>query len=810
MTGSIVRQGRTAPVVGVVLAVALVLAGAGWLVSSGGPDEPTQAATGPALENDELVLAELDPSGLPTEAQLVSTMTARGGDERVVEDPASTVNVGYLNRRGSPQTADGVVLVEVGGTGTTRAVTEATFDRPLPVALHAQYSLDGTVVAPEAVPGATGRLGVRYTVTNTTAEQQTLRYQDASGSTVRRQAPVFVPLAGTMEVRVPDGLDVVEAPGATRTTDAAGHRLLRYSLLLAPPLGSFQTDVFVVLQAVSAVGEAANAGATPQVTLALEPTTSATEESVGFSAEALAGAADGNTELAEGLREIGDETGRLAQGSAAVADGAGAIAAGAGSLAQGIGGALLRGGRQLEGGAAELASGAAALEAAVGQAGASAAQLASGLGALSAGLGELSAGLGQLGSTDGLARAVDGAGELSAAAGQIADQVGSAADGPWPDVLPELPDLPDELTPDELTPDRVAEVVEQYLADLTQRVESVPDPTLVQSIRALEQTSVLLAKVSAVLVRAIEEQKTLLDEATASAASASEGAASLLGEVCGSTPTLTPEQCARLDSVGAQARAASDAAAAAAVSAAGQAVLAGALGLGTGGVGQALGLLETAVTELSDALRSGDAARPGLVEGLALLESGLEESLAAVGALSDAAQAAASGSAELAAGGEALAAGVGQATAGVGSLSDGADALAEGTSANLAGVVDLAAGADELADGARRAAEGSEGVAAAVDVLKRDGIDAVADAVAEAVDDPAFAAAWVAANDARAADALPYGAPEDAVGHVAYRFTMPGTSADTTPAWQWWLAAAIGGVLVSMLAVRRLRAPDEA
>lgn len=795
MIESGLRRARVVPVIGVLVALALVAAGVTWLVPPASPPVGQLAGDAPALENDELVLADLEPNGLPIQAQLVSTIVARGGEERVVQDPASTVNVAYVNRRGAPQTGDGVVLVEIGGDGTTRAVTEATFDRPLPVALHAEYTLNGEVVAPEAVRGAEGRLGIRYTVTNTTAEQQTLSYQDATGTEVRRQAPVFVPFAGTLEVRLPGGLDVVRAPGAVRTTDAQGLAVLGYTLLLAPPLGSFQTDLAVELQAIE--------GATPHVTLAVEPATSATDSAMGFGYDALSGAADGNSELAQGLGELGEQTGRLAGGAEALADGASAVAAGAGSLADGIGGPLLRGGRQLEGGAAELAAGAAALEAGVGQAGGSAAQLAGGLAALSDGLGELSAGLVLLASPQGLGQAQAAAGALGDAARQIADSVGSAGDGPWPD-LPQPPVLPDDVSADEL-----AVLVEQYLADLAERAESVPEPTLVQSLRVLEQASLLLVKVAAVLVGEVEEQKAALDEAAASAASADDGAQGLIGEVCGASPTLSADQCVRLGEVQAQASAASQAAASAQVSAVGQAVLAGALGLGAGGVAQALGLLESAVTDLSTALRSGDPAEPGLVEGLDLLRSGLDESVEAVDVLASVATAAMTGSGELTAGTEALVDGVTQAASGVATLSDGADALADGASANLAGVAELAEGADELAVGARQAAQGSDGVAAGVRALQSEGIDPVADAVAQSVDDPAFAAAWVAANDVRAGEALPYGPPEGAVGHVAYRLTMAATAHATVPPWQLWLVGGVGVGLLAMLAARRLRYPDD-
>lgn len=780
-------RARAAPAVGVVVAVAMVAAGAWYLLPEQGSDveiDPA-AASGPALENGELVLAELEPNGLPVQAELVSTLTARGGAERVVDDPASTVNVAYLDRRGAPETGDGVVLLEVGGPGTTSAVTEATFDRPLPVALHAEYSVDGEVVAPQDVIGASGELLVRYTVTNTTAQQQTLRYSDATGATVRRKAPVFVPLAGTLDVALPRSLDVVSAPDAVRTTDASGRTVLRYSLLLAPPLGDFQDDAVVVLRTMQ--------GATPRAVLEVEPSTSSTDPAVGFSAEALTGAVEGNTELAEGLRELSDQTGELARGAQAVADGSGELASGAEVVADQVGGSLLSGSRTLAEGAGRLATGATELAAGVAQAGPGAQQVADGLDGLSAGLDDLAAGLALLSSAKGLPVAADAAAELADAAGLLADGIGSPEDASWPGPLPDLPDWPPDPTPEE-----VAALVEQYLDDLAAYVEAVPTPTLVQSVRVLQTATTVLAGATAVLATTVEEQKATLAEVTSAAGSAAAGAAALGDEVCSDTPTLTREQCARLADVEAQSWAAAESAKTAAVSAVAQAVLARAVGLGVGGLGKALELLEDAVTDLSTAVRSDDPSAPGLVEGLVLLDSGLAQSVAAVDGLSTGADAAATGSSELAAGASTLADGVSGAAAAAVALTEGAQALAAGTEANADGVALLADGTQDLATGARQAAAGSEGVADGVVTLREEGVDTVADAVAAAVDDPAFAAAWVAANDARAADALPYGAPEGAVGHVAYRFTMPATSEVGTPAWQWWV---VGGAVVAITAL---------
>lgn len=815
------RGPRLGPVLGVGVALALVVAGA-LLVLPPEDDDAVSAAV-PALENDELVLADLEPNGLPIGATLVSTVTARGGDTVVVEDPSSTVNVSYLDRRGAPETGEGVVLVEVGGPGVTSATTEATFDRPLPVALHAEYSLDGEVVPPRDVLGAEGSLTIRYTVTNTTAELTTVRYQDANGVTQTSDVPVFVPFAGSLDVLLPDGLDLVDAGSAARITDPRGRTLLRYSVLLAPPMGSFQSEYVLRAQARN--------GATPQGVLEVVPLTSATDPATGFGADVLTGGVEGNSQLAEGLGELGEQTEALASGASSLADGTDALASGATVLADQVGGLLLDGSRALAAGADELAGGAQALQSGLAEAGSGADEVAQGLADLTAGLQELSDGLALLAGPDGLPRAVDSAALLVDGASEIADGVGSQDDPPWPPpgLIPEWPvpsppeldiesltrqidvalarvDSIDDLEslPDGVAPEALARLIEPYLVEPSGLPDDVPPPTLLQSVQLLEQGTTLIAKLAVALARSVEAQTLDLLEAGTAAARSSAGAAALYLEVCGAAPTLSAEQCERLDAVAADAEAAATATLRAGKAAVTQAVLGAAIVAGTSGAQAALGYLDDAVITLSTALRSGDVTAPGLTEGLELLERGLAESAAAARLLEQGAAAAVGGGRGLTRGAQSLSDGLTDATSGSELLAAGTDALARGTADSVAGVSELAAGTRGLADGAQLSAAGTAQVADGVRALQQEGIDEIASAVAEAVDEPALAAAWVAATDARAADALPYGAPDGAVGRAGYLLTMAGTSRGGTPTWQWvLLAIAVAGAF-GALAYRRI------
>lgn len=785
------RSRRLAPVVGVLTAVSLVAAGT-WFLLAPAPDERS-ATRGPALENDERVLAELAPNGLPADARLLSTVTARGGERRVVEDPASTTNVRYLDRRGAPATGEGVVLVEVGGSGTTSVVTEATFDRPLPVAVHAEYRLDGQVVAPEDVTGESGDLTVRYTVTNTTAQPTAVRYEDSAGTVRTQQVPVFVPFSGTLSVTLPTSLELVGAPDAARATDEQGRTVLRFPLLLAPPLGSYQQDAVVTVRTTN--------GTTPEAVLDVVPIGSGVDPAAGFTADSLDAAADGNRGLTGGLRELEEQGGLLADGAAALAEGSDALASGAAVLDDQVRGPLATGAAELSAGADALAGGADDLADGLAAALPGANGVAEGARQLSAGLAELSAGLAQLVGPDGLPQAVASAGLLRDGAGRIADAVGSAQDGPWPPPGT-IRWPPAQGATADLTLDELAALLEQGLPDLDDLPADVPPPTLVQSVRLLQQVADLLPQVSAALVASAQEQTSLLAQATAEATAASTGAQALAAEVCGPTGVLTPQQCAELDDVAARAQASAAATAQVATRQATQALLATGLAGGLGGLDAALDSLEAAVLELSVALRSGDPAAPGLVEGLGQLQEGLVAAQSATQTLQAGASAAAEAGAGLSAGTAALATGVGAAADGADSLAEGADQLAGGASAAVDGVGALADGTSELAVGARQAAGGSADVASGVDVLTRDGIGEVTRAVVAASQEPSLAAAWLAATDARVDDALPYGPPEGAVGHASYRLTMAATSSQATPAWQWW-ALGVGGLVVAGVAIRR-------
>lgn len=197
----------------------------------------------------------------------------------------------------------------------------------------------------------------------------------------------------------------------------------------------------------------------------------------------------------------------------------------------------------------------------------------------------------------------------------------------------------------------------------------------------------------------------------------------------------------------------------------------------------------------------------GLTDGVELIVEGGNTLLAGLNQLTDGAQTLHAGGLEIADGAERLADGAGEAADGAEQLADGlnqrlapgARQLAEGADEAAAGALQLADGnqqiadgADELADGLGAAADGAgeladgsaeaaEGTPALVDGIGevRDGVGLLKSGGEDTVDTYAPNVAVLQAATARgAAEALPYGAPEGAIGTAAYSITLAGEAGE--------------------------------
>ena len=796
---------RTSVAIGAAGIVLLAVAGPAASTDGVSGSRPSRDATAPAttapaattqpadVVNDELVLAELDATGLPERAVLISRTTVSGAERELV-DPASTTNVRYLDRLGRPETGpDGVVLV-VGGERPT-VLTEARFDKPLPVAVHAEYAVGGSVVPAATVPGTAGDVTVTYTLTNTTAEQTTLTYTDAAGQEQQSTKPVFIPFQGVLTVTLPEGAELVEARGAMLATDDQGRTVARWNVSLFPPIST-------PIQTIALTMRDDRAGV-PAATVVLTPAGSDQDPATGFSADLLTGADEGNGTLYEGLAaldaaavQLATGSDQLATGLAGLAGGANAAATASDSLATGIDGlaagagqaadasdSLATGVGRLANGADDISAGSEELAGALGQAATGAEELA-----------EATAALARATSgspTDQIAPLITGGAQIEAGLYAAADRIGGPSD-PVLSLITPLPPDGDDVCPAGGT--------------------APPDDdcvTIYQGVRALRDGLKAVDAVVGRLEGSVDEARDAFAALVADLGSirddvddAAQGAQELFDSLCvaippAADPVLDQASCDQIQAVIDSAESALDTAAGALpditdLVAAIVALEAQAKAL-SAALDNALAATERlllGVEAVGLAVGAGTPTQPGLATAMAALNAGLRELSVALATsqaeLNTALRTVASGSQDLAtgidgaaSGADDLADGAGQLAEGAGDAAAGADALAEGQQELADGTATAATGADQLSSGLSGLAEGADSAASAgqdlaggADALSDDGTGPAAQGVLDASTDPALARAWLEATAARATEALPYGPPVGAQGNVAYVFTL--------------------------------------
>lgn len=738
-------------------------------------DLPTVGSTGPEVQNDEVVFATLDPVGIPTDAVLISRVTSRGGPERDIVDPASVEEVEYLSQDGAPETSGEGQILTIGGEGTRTVVTRSNFDKSLPVTVNARYELNGQNTPPTAVNGESGELSIRYRITNTVASVEEIQFGNAFGATTTAQQPVLAPFAGIVSTTLPKDAQLVAAPTAVVGSNKAGQVVLTWNIVLFPPLGSNEQELSFTLRSETVE--------LPETVFSLAPVTAEQDPAIGFAATLLSDTANGQSSAVAGLTALDQQAQALATGAAAISNGSQALIAGAQGLASGSA-ALASGVGQLADGAGQQAQGQAALAQALTAGAAGADELVGGSQALAAGLNALIGALSQLTAPDAFPALVASAQALTDGANLAADNFGSSAD-------PVIPVPPPSCDPN---------------------VDPACTPTIYQSVRFVRDALIVYRDQMQLLVTAIESlvapvqdilatATELLNQATENLADAEQ----LYDDFCPGPAFCDPLQ-ALIDGLS---QALADAAEIAddisqlnpvlaeiiaQLEAAGgpEAALVGSLTDLIDGLNELL----VGMDVFAAGLRSSDPAQPGLANGLEALTSalaavnrGLDELVAQSGAAQQ-------GMAGLVAGTEILADGVGQAADGASLLSDTSDALAAGSAGAADGARQLADGAGQAAGAAGQFAAGTSQLAQGAQAFQEQGTAAAVDGFAQGADQAALADAWFRAAENKAGSALPYGAPENAVGTSAYILTMaPSDSGGTIP----WRTLSIGLLVLSAI-----------
>ncbi len=371
------------------------------------PAISSSAATGstaapgstPILREQQLVTAQLDPSGLPDEASIITRLVAVDAPAEAVPVETSTSNVRFLDRAGAPVVDGDTVLFPIGGPGETTAATIAGFRQPLPIAVHVRYATvsgaDDGGFNPADLPQTAGPVRVTYTVTNTNVEREAITYTNAAGRTKTQELPVFAPFIGSLRVIVSRGTAVEGTGEAVVSTTDDGNTVLDWPLVLYPPIGDYRAQVGFTINGPEL--------AAPAAELIAAPIRNPQDPGTAFVADTLNATVDGNRKLADGVDQLDVAAGELAAGAL-----------------------------QLEEGQNRLTDGQRQLTRGTGEAAAGAAQVADGSAAIASGLGQLSAALDQLSGPAGLQAIRDGSVALAAAVDQLAAAVGSADDPPIP------------------------------------------------------------------------------------------------------------------------------------------------------------------------------------------------------------------------------------------------------------------------------------------------------------------------------------------------------------------------------------------
>ena len=728
-------------------------------------DGSATVPSAPGIVSEQLVISQLDATGLPQSSQLVTQVTATEVPSGPVLVPTSTTDLRYLDRRGAPEVHGDAAVVTVGGDPPSQVILGSTFSRPLPVALHAEYRVGGTAVDPATV-GGDGVLAIRYRVTNTVSSKHTITYVDAAGKSHSSTETVFAPFAGGLAVTVPAGTDVVSAPGAVVSTGNTGGTVLHWNLVLYPPLGNPQQELTLELRSTSL--------AIPAAHMQVAPVTSAQDPAVGFSRDLLDKSVKGNTTLADGLTELDSNALAVAKGAAQVTDGLVQVSTGANQLSGSVSSALVPGSQALASGAAAQAQGQAALANGLQQSSTGADSLTAGLTSLDSGLSSLSGGLSALAAPTGLPASQEAAASLTSAVSRLADAVGSPSDSSV----------------------------------------SLPPPsdvTLIQLSRASASAADSLHTATQGIADSLSSTVPSLVSTAADAAAAANAAQSVYQSAClASPPTLTQQECDELSTAVTRAGDAANEAQGATVAIGTQAATASAVADGLSGLVEALNGLTTGLEAVSVGLRSGDPQSPGVQEGLAALTDGLTEAVLAVTRLSTGADQSQSAASQLQNGSDQLSQGLTAEAGGATALAGSSDKIASGAQQNSAGVQGVADGLQSLTSGITASQDGSAQVADASSALQSKGTSDALASVVKSSKDPAFARAYLTTTTALAASAAPYAAPAGGTARVAYVSEIPastdgGNNSSSNATAVLGLGLVVAAAL-GTLAVRRIRA----
>ncbi len=234
----LVRCVASVGVLGVVGALVASAGGAGAVPAAGSAGVPAVGESGGVkTQVFKTVNQQANASGVVTSNTLVTQVSAAGDGSMNVQVPVGTSSLRNLNGFGGVSTQGGSAVLNQQVKGSSEQRFMSTTDLQ-PIKVEVKATLDGKPIKPEDVVNKSGVLDVQYHITNTTAKNQPISYQDAAGNTVTQEMQTAVPFTGSMSVTLPAGFNEVHAPGANAAAgDGHNGTLVNYSVVLFPPLG---------------------------------------------------------------------------------------------------------------------------------------------------------------------------------------------------------------------------------------------------------------------------------------------------------------------------------------------------------------------------------------------------------------------------------------------------------------------------------------------------------------------------------------------------------------------------------------------
>lgn len=354
--------------------------------------------------NTETVQVYMSADGEIQSKRVYEQLALSGHGSVDLKNPVSTDGLRNLDGFGGLEVENGEQIARTTVDGTKHYRSVSNYTGTLPVSVTTEYTLNGKKVEPGDVVGKSGKLAVKFVVTNKTSVKQEVTIPDGSGGTVTKTVDVPVPMVGSLTTTTPSSFTNVDPGGASTAGDGTGGTTMSYTMTLFPPLGADSATLGYTADITD--------GVVPRVDVALLPVDPLSSPTFKSAATSYQGGADTGAQLVTGAGTIDANLLKLRDGAADLLAGLIKLSDGADKLNDGL--------------ANDAAPGSAKLADGTGDALAGAKGLKDGLGQISGGLDELADQLPAAG--PGIQQLIDGVDKIIAGFG-VAGQTGTLIDG---------------------------------------------------------------------------------------------------------------------------------------------------------------------------------------------------------------------------------------------------------------------------------------------------------------------------------------------------------------------------------------------